>query len=308
MIALIVILTALLIILLIFLYFFCLAFLRKDNKALDDLDSDVNRFLEPYRDMIAEGMQYIENHPHKRVCTQSYDGLNLYASYYPKKESKRTIIIFHGYRSSPKRDYSCAVKMYGDMGLNVLLVDQRSHGESEGRLITFGVKERYDVLSWINFCLKEYGSDTEIFLGGMSMGASTVLFAAGLDLPKNVKGIIADCGFSSPVDIIKKVARKSFGINGFLAIPILDAFCRLIGRFSIYGISTADTLKNSDIPVIFIHGKSDDFVPFEMSKTGFNSAKGEKRFVLIEGAGHGLSFLLDPERVRKELWEFISAH
>lgn len=290
------------------LYFYRFAFVRFKKENTDDLSVAINRVLEPYMDVIKSGYDYIENSAYKWVNTKSFDGLNLAARYFPCGESKRTIILFHGYRSSAKRDFSCAVRMYNEMGLNVLLCDQRSHGKSEGKLITYGVKERRDVFSWIDFVLENYGNDTEIFLGGMSMGATTVLLSAGLGLPENVKGIVADCGFTSPYDIIKKVAKQSFNMPSWIFYPSFDLICRVAGGFSIYGVSTVDALRENRVPILFIHGKADDFVPCEMSQRGYEAAVCEKDILLVEGAGHGFSYLIDTEGVRRKLERFIGSH
>ena len=138
------------------------------------------------------------------------------------------------------------------------------------------------------------------------MGATTVLLSAGLLLPQNVKGIIADCGYTSPVDIIKKVAKQTFKIKGTVIIPLLNLGCMLFAKFNLYGISTLDTLKHNKIPLLFIHGVSDNFVPVEMSKRAYESADGKKSIVLVESADHGLSYLLDTERVKGALEKFIS--
>lgn len=284
--------------------FFKIAFVRGNLSAVNNLDSPVNRPLVPFKKTVEKGMEFINQQPHKELQIKSFDGLKLYADYY-ENNSDATIILFHGYRSSGRRDFCCAVEMYYKMGMNVLLVDQRSHGRSEGRLITYGVKERYDVLKWVDFVNKEYNAP-KILLGGMSMGATTVLLSAGLDLPSNVKGIIADCGFTSPKDIILKVAKQSFKINAKPIFPIFNAMCRILGKFDMNGVSTANALKENEIPVLLIHGKSDNFVPVEMSQTAFNSMSGDKKYIcLVDGADHGFSFLIEPQRVREELEKFI---
>lgn len=287
-------------------FFFSVAFIRHDDKRLDDIDSEKNSFLGEYKPAVKEGIDFIERQAHTRVYCRSFDKLKLSARYYDCK-SEKTVILFHGYRSSAKRDFSCAVKMYYEYGYNVLLVDQRSHGESEGRLITFGVKERRDVLSWVNYTLENTGA-SEIYLGGMSMGATTVLLSAGLPLPENVKGIIADCGFTSPVSIIKKVARQAFRINAGIFIPFMNLLCRIFGGFSLYGVSTTEALADSKIPVLFIHGMNDNFVPCEMSRSAYESAGCKKDILLVEGADHGMSYLVDTTRVKTAIEGFLTVH
>lgn len=285
------------------LYFFILAFVKLDTGNLDDMNSPANRPLKEYHEVISEGIAFINSQDFKWVETVSFDGLKLKARYFDIKTEK-TIILFHGYRSSAMRDFSCAVKMYLNLGFNILLVDQRSHGRSEGKLITFGVKESRDVLSWIEFATEKYGA-RKIIISGMSMGATTVLLAAGYSLPENVIGIIADCGFTSPVDIIKIVAKKSFKINASFFIPILNLCCLIFGGFSLYKSNTRDTVKNTDLPILFVHGKADNFVPCEMSQTAYDNCNKNCKILLVENAGHGLSFLVDTENVKRELENFI---
>ena len=285
-------------------YFFFVAFVRKKNETADDIDAKENDFLNEYRPVIKEGLRFITEQPQGWVYTKSFDGLRLAARYFDVGTHK-TVILFHGYRSSANRDFSCAVKLYCNAGFNVLIADQRSHGKSEGRLITFGVKERYDVLSWVNYYMQNIDKNAEIVLGGMSMGATTVLLASGLTLPPNVKGIIADCGFTSPTAIIKKVARQTFHINAGFFLPVMDIMCRITGRFGIYGVSTEKALAKTKLPVLFIHGKSDNFVPCEMSRRGYKSAAGEKEILLVDGADHGMSYLIDTKTVEEHLLGFL---
>ena len=275
------------------------AFVRND-KRLISLDSD---YLAGYKHIFKDGLDFIDNLESERVYIKSFDGLRLAGSYY-NNNSDTTILLFHGYRSDGRFDFACAVKYYIKMGLNVLVVDQRANGESEGKLITFGIKERRDVVSWSNFINKTY-SPRNIFLSGVSMGATTVMMASNLDLPQNVKGIIADCGFTSAPDIIKKVAKQSFKINATPVLPILDVMCKLFGKFSLYETTTTKALSQSDIPIFFIHGKKDGFVPCEMTELSHKAAKAEKYIHLVENADHGISFLVDSDNIQRRIVEFI---
>jgi esterase/lipase superfamily enzyme len=135
--------------------------------------------------------------------------------------------------------------MYYKMGFNILLVDQRSHGKSEGKYITFGVNESRDVLSWLEFVNTKF-SPEKVIISGISMGATTVLMSLRFNLPQNVKSVIADCGFTSPVEIIAKVGKDNYKINTKPIIPLLDLTCRIIGKFSITNINTVDIVKNTE--------------------------------------------------------------
>lgn len=286
-------------------YFFCVAFVKRDVGNMDDVYAPCNNILGEFREPIRQGIEYINNTPHKWVETISFDGLKLMGRYYDNG-FERTAIIFHGYRSSAARDMSCAVQMYTGFGFNVLLVDQRAHGRSEGKLITFGVKESRDVISWVDFVTKKY-EPKEILLGGMSMGATTVMLSTNKGLPKNVKAVIADCGYTSPVDIIKVVAKREFKINAGWFMPLMDLCCRAIGGFSIKNASTIEVLKSCDLPVLMIHGEADGFVPCEMSKQAIKSCNGKSRLLTVENADHGFSFLTDKPRVLNEIKEFINS-
>lgn len=275
------------------------AFVRNDIRLMD-VDSGP---LAKYKETFDEGYKYLDSMKGKRVYTRSIDGLRLAATYY-NNDSETTILLFHGYRSDGRFDFACVVKYYIELGLNVLVVDQRSSGESEGKLITFGIKERYDVVKWVEFINRHY-APKNIFLSGVSMGASTVMMAANLRLPDNVRGIIADCGFTSATDIIKRVARRAFKINATPILPLLNVGCKMFGKFSLYEIDTVKALSESDIPIFFIHGKCDNFVPCEMSEISYKAARAEKYIYLVENADHGISFLVDPIGIQKQISDFV---
>ena len=284
---------------------FCTAFVRRKKKPKKDAITDsITAHLKVYEEDIKNGLAYAEALNPEQVFTRSYDGLKLAARLYGG-EFKSTIITFHGYRSPAKRDYSCAIRMYREMGLNVLLIDHRSHGDSEGKLITYGIKERFDAAKWVDYLINRFGSDHEIFFSGISMGAATVMMASDIGLPQNVKGIVADSGYSSPSDIIGKVAEDTFGISRKIAMGILEPMCRIFGGFSLYETSALKALENNTIPMLFIHGKADSLVPYEMSVKCYEIAKCKKDIVLVDGAEHGCGYMEDKESLEKKLKEFF---
>lgn len=301
--ALIIVLILLLIFSVVVYYFFSIAFIKHNIGNTDDLDDPINKPLLKFKDQIKDGIDYNKNEPHKWLNIKSFDGLDLFGRYYDNKSDK-TVILFHGYRSSALRDFSCAVRMYKNFGFNVLLCDQRSHGRSDGKLITFGIKEKKDALYWCEYISDKY-SPEKIVLGGMSMGATTVLLALGENLPKNVKAVIADCGFTSPEEIMLKVAKKNFKINAKFFLPFLNIVCLIFGKFSIYNNDTRETVKNSDIPVMLIHGKADGFVPCEMSIETHKNANEKSKLLLVENADHGLSYIIDSALVNDSIKNFL---
>ena len=305
MILLIILCSAVILFILTVIVFFFYTFVRKEKESrVIFKDGDKEYFGKHYK-QIREGANYRLSQSYVEHRIKSYDGLTLYGRYLKNGESKKTIMLFHGYRSCGEKDFSGSFKFYIDNGFNILLVDQRCHENSAGKIISFGVKESRDVISWLNYVLKTYGDDQEVFIEGLSMGAATVLFSTRFDMPDNVKGIIADCGFDSPEKIIRKVAKQNFHINGFLLMPALDILCRIFGKFSVYKVSSEIALKNLKKPILFIHGTGDDFVPYEMSVASFNAANEPKFFCTVEGAMHGMSYLVDTTKVQKAFIDFI---
>ncbi len=291
------------ILLTVLLYFFCVAFVKRNMGNFDDVNDPCNNVLGEFKARVGKSIEQVKDRDFKWVETVSFDGLKLSGRYFDNG-FKNTVLLFHGYRSSALRDMACAVEMYSSLGFNALLVDQRSHGRSEGRLITFGVKESRDVLSWISFVTEKYAPE-KIILGGMSMGAATVLLAAGESLPKTVSAVVADCGYTSPEDIITCVSKTYLRINPYVFMPFLNGCCRLIGKFSFRGVSTVESLKKCQIPVMLIHGEADDFVPCRMSREAFESCNKDSWLLTIADARHGMSFLVDEDRVRSEIKEFL---
>ena len=241
--------------------------------------------------------------PFERVYITSHDGLKLSGRYYHQQDGAPLDICFHGYRGTPARDFSGGIQIMLREGHNVLMIEERAHLQSEGHTITFGIKERYDALDWIQYALQRFGEDTRIILVGISMGAATVLMASELELPGQVKGIVADCPYTSPEAIIKKVCKDMKvpgGLGGFLALTS----ARLFGGVNLREASAIEAVPHLKVPVLLIHGDHDHFVPCDMSRELYAANPEKIRLEIFPGAGHGLSFLLDPERYEQLVREF----
>lgn len=258
-----------------------------------------------FAESIPRALQWLQDHNAQEVRTKSFDGLLLRGKWVPAENPKATIILFHGYHTHYIHDFAGIFSLYHSIGLNLLLVRQRSHGESGGKYITFGVRERKDVRSWVDFHNRTHGMDN-VFLGGMSMGASTLLFAAGEDLPPNVRGITADCGFSSPAEILGHIIRQDYHLPPKLVLPLMEVWARVLGGFSFYECDSRKTLARSKIPVVFIHGTADTFVPCAMSQAGYDACAAQREIHLIEGADHGRGYLFEPDRLTKALVDFFN--
>ena len=255
------------------------------------------------REDIKKSVDRMAKRNYDSVTISSFDGCKLFARYYHVSDNAPLQILFHGYKSSSLLDCSGGTYFAHQLGHNALVVDQRSHGQSEGNVITFGIKERKDCLCWIQYAIEHFGKDIDIILSGLSMGAATVLMATDLKLPENVKGIIADCPYSSPKEIIMKVG-KDMHFPPHLMYPFVWLGARIFGGFNLSESSASKAIKNCKIPILLFHGEADNFVPCEMSKTLQNSGAKDITLELFPGAGHGLSYMIIPDKYEKAVETF----
>ena len=259
-----------------------------------------------FRPKMREIYHKLNNRPCEFVTIESGDGLTLSGRYYHVADGAPLDIGFHGYRSSPLTDFSGGTELSFAMGHNVLLVDQRAHGRSEGRTITFGIKERWDLLSWVEYALKRFGRDTKILLYGVSMGGATVLMASELALPQNVKGIIADCPYSSPMDVIAYVGQRN-PIPNWLIKPFVILGAKIFGGFDVREVTARAAVQHTRVPILIIHGDADTYVPCHMSDIADANPEMVSRRV-ISGAEHGISYLVDTEKYCELVKAFVQNH
>lgn len=283
-----------------------MAFYVPPHKAIqsDAVDLPEGAIYEPFRAHFEGWAREVRAMPCEEMHITSFDGLPLYAKYYEFSPDAPIELMFHGYRGNAERDLSGGVQRCFKLGHSALIVDQRCSGKSGGHTITFGVKEHRDCLSWLEFMQNRFGENARIILCGISMGASTVMMAAGQPLPKTVIGVLADCGYHSQTEIIKKVIRQ-LHLPAAIAYPFVKLGAKLYGRFDLEELTPVDALKNCRVPVIFFHGESDDFVPYEMSRIAYEACPTKKMLVTVPNAGHGLSYPVDPERYLNALREFF---
>lgn len=257
----------------------------------------------PYLPEIRRIVTQLRGRPCEYVTVTSFDGFVLSGRYYHVKDGAPLDIGFHGYRSSCMTDFAGGSEMSFDMEHNLLLVDQRAHGKSQGRTISFGIRERWDVFTWVEYAMERFGKDVPILLYGVSMGGATVLMASELELPKNVRGIIADCPFASPMEIICHVGKK-MPIPQWLIKPFAILGARIFGGFDVNETDAYRAVKHTRIPILILHGEEDGFVPPEMSDLVIHNPNMVSR-VTFPGADHGISYLVDTPRYRKAVGEFL---
>lgn len=280
-----------------------LAFGVKRRDTLDAHKRMQGEQYEPLREQMLAMVIEAETLAYEDVWLENREGLRLHARYYEVTPGAPLELMFHGYRSNAVRDFSGGITREKNRGWNMLLVDQRAHGQSEGRCLSFGVMERYDCLDWIAWANERFGAQTPIVLAGISMGAATVLMAAGFALPENVRGILADSGYTSPRDIIRSVMH-AMRCPGFI-YPLVRLGGRLYGGFDIDSASAEVALRDCRVPVLLVHGEDDRFVPCAMGRRNFAACVSEKRLLTVPGAGHGLSYLIDKEQYEAVLTDFL---
>lgn len=279
---------------------------EKVKKNRPEFDIPQGRLYAPYRESIIEWIKQTRALPRQEFCITSFDGLKLYGNYYEYAPGAVIEIMFHGYRGTPERDLCGGVQRCFKLGHSALIVDQRSSCRSDGNVITFGVNESRDCLRWTDFAVEHFGKDCRLILTGISMGAATVMIAAGEELPENVIGVLADCGYTSAKNIIKVVIRD-MKLPADLLYPFVKIGAKLFGKFDLEAHSPIEALKNCKVPVLFFHGDGDRFVPCYMSQQNYEACTGKKRLVTVPDAGHGLCIMYDPEGYRAAMTEFFGA-
>ena len=259
---------------------------------------------DPYRPEMKRIYHQLNNRPYERVSIRSEDGLKLDGRYYHVKDGAPLDIGFHGYRSNPITDFSGGSELSFQMEHNLLLIEQRAHGKSEGNTISFGILERRDLLCWVYYAIERFGSDVTIFLYGVSMGGATVLMASDLELPANVKAIIADCPFTKPLDVILHVG-KTTAFPQWLIKPFAILGARIYGSFDLMETDAIRAVQNAKVPVLIIHGEDDRYVPCEMSAEAAEVNPKMVQRHTFPGAAHGISYLVDTPRYHKIVKDFI---
>lgn len=259
-----------------------------------------------YMDFIAQRKEKLLAQPKEDVYLEAADGLRLHATYFPQGEEKKVVLCFHGYTSEGMKDYIALSGYYLKKGYSMLLVDERAHGESEGEYIGFGCLDRQDALCWLDWILERCGEDVEILMHGTSMGGATVLMASGLELPSQVKGIISDCGFTSPKEVFTHVLHSMYHLPAFPAIPAADVLNKRLAGYGMDECNAAREVRKATIPILVIHGDADTFVPVTMCEEIYENIASPKKKLIVEGAAHAESYYKDTESYEQALDEFIS--
>lgn len=259
---------------------------------------------EEFVQQMEEAEQKLKATPHEVVKLCSYDQKNLVGHWFPCENPKRVILAMHGWRSDWASDFGTVAEFWKNCGCSVLYVQQRGQGESDGEYIGFGMTERYDCLEWVKWLNCHGAQDYPIYLAGVSMGATTVLMAAGLPLPDNVRGIMADCGFTSAHAIWKHVAENNLHLKYGLHDAVADSLCRERIQMGTKECSTVEAMEACKIPVLFVHGTDDHFVPVEMTYENYRACIAPKQLLVVPGADHGMSHFVEKARYEQTMQDF----
>lgn len=271
---------------------------RRPNKKKD----------KPLRNISPELSAWLCHQKFENLEIQSDDGLTLRAKFLKAdQETDKVLIAIHGYHSYNLREYASYLKFYHELGFHILLPDNRAHGESEGKYIGFGWLDRLDCIQWIDEMKNYFSKDLQIVLHGISMGSATVLMASGEKLPDDVKCIISDCGFTSVYDEMKYEMRN-YHLASHIILPTATLLSKKRVGYSFKEASTINQVKKSHTPTLFIHGDQDDFVPTYMVYDLYNACHADKDLLIVEGAKHAQSYLVNQDLCEKTIIEFMQQY
>ena len=243
--------------------------------------------------------------PHEDVWIRSKDGLKLHGTYFPGNGGTKAVICFHGYTSKGLNDYGSLSYYYLNHGFRMLLIDERAHGDSEGTYIGFGTMDRLDGLEWVRWMIEKTGDDAQSLLHGNSMGGATVCMMGGMDLPRQVKGIVSDCAFTSARDVFTHVLHSMYHLPAFPMIQIADRVNRKKAGYGLDDCNAAREVRKAKVPFLFIHGDEDIFVPCWMCEEIYKNCASPKTKLIVKGAGHGESYYKDTKAYEEALDVFI---
>lgn len=260
-----------------------------------------------HRLLLNESREWLDSAEREDLHITSFDGAELAGYYYPAENCGGCLVMaFNGYRSDSRGQYSHITRYLNGLGIDVVLLDDRAHGASGGKYVGFGALDRYDCKLWTEYLDKKFGGKRKIYMYGVSMGAATVLMAGALELPASVKGIIADCGFTSAYDVFKHVLNSWYHLPAFPLLNISNLMCRIFAGYEYKDADAAAAVKSSALPLLVIHGENDTFVPAYMAHEIYEaSASAHKKLLMVKNAAHAESYFIDMQNYRKTMIDFI---
>ena len=262
----------------------------------------------PHYKASISGRELMKNIPSEDHYIESRDGLKLHAYLFPaEQESKKFVLGIHGYKSYSRPEFAPYIEFYRSLGYNMLLPDDRAHAPSEGEYIGFGVLDRLDCVDWAKYIVDTYGEDVEILMHGVSMGAATVVSASGdADLPEQVMGVVSDCGFTRAYDVMEFMLKDMMKMPGVdYLLPRVEKVCEKKAGYNFHDNAAVDLVKNSRVPMVFVHGAKDQMVPAYMVQELYDACPTEKRLLVVDEAAHGESIAFAPEEYHTAIRELF---
>ncbi len=251
------------------------------------------------------GWERLRGMPHERVEISAADGVRLVGHWFEAENARRVLIAVHGWRSRWYRDFGASFDFYRENGCSVLYIELRGQGESGGEQICFGLKERLDLPLWADWAAAR-APGLPLYLAGISMGAATVMMAADLHYPESLRGLMADCGYTSVEGIWRHVVQENLHLSYALLRPFVRSLFRRRTGLAPDACDAEKTLAACSLPVLLIHGEADAFVPCEDAQAAFRACGGRAQLMTVPGAGHGLSYIEDKEGYERALLDFWS--
>ena len=283
---------------------------RQDGVKVDLNEMADMQKWEEYKKIITPNKEWLLQQPIEHIDITARDGIRLHGYYLPaEKSSDRLVIGLHGYTSEGLGSFAAHAHFFHERGFDVLSLDLRAHGQSEGDYIGFGILDRFDCLDWINYVEKRFDGKKRIILHGTSMGAATALMTLGFaDLPDSVKGVISDCAYTSPYDVFAHILKRDYHLPPFPIMNINSVMCRDKAGYSFNDYSTLTALRQTDRPVLIIHGGEDNFVPVRMSYENDLACASPHELVIVPGAGHGASYYENTQLYEEAELRFIEKY
>ena len=284
-------------------YFYDLAINPNTSKDMIFGDDEEDDALEVSADV--NWLEKDSNYKDKYIT--SFDNLKLH-SYEVINENKtdKWAIVVHGYTSEGNL-LSSKAKYFYEIGYNVLVPDLRGHGNSQGDYIGMGWDDRLDIMDWIDYIV-ENNPNAEIALHGTSMGSATVLMVSGEKLPENVKAIVADCGYTSVWDEFSYQLKSLFNLPSFPVMNLSNMVTMVRAGYSLKDASAIEQVKKATVPILYVHGDEDDFVPYYMMDELYNATNSTKEKLTVEGAEHAKSDLVNPQLYWSTIYDFLGQY
>ncbi len=285
------------------------AIMNRKSKTVKKIIESVIAQKEPLIKPDDERLEWFSKQNFSEIEIRNSDNQKLYGYFIKADEaSDKYIICAHGYRSCGKNEFCAIAKFLHESGYNILLIDHRAAGKSDGKYITFGLKESEDMLLWVQYIIDRFGENSKIGLYGISMGSATVTSLCGNDLlPDNVKFAVADCGYTCVYDEFT-YHLKNAHIPSEPVIKSFDIINKALSKCSVFQMSPLQRVKKSKVPILFIHGEKDDFVPTEMVYTLYDNCTAPKDLFISENAEHAESYPANSDKYEQKFSDFTKKY